>query len=271
MRWKVLVIGPPGAGKTTWISTAPNPGVAACETGFGSGILSIAQSSLDFCEPRSKQEFEQICTGQVFRDKSTIAIDSLTAMTRTFIKDYALGFARNRGNSEKRTAGVPELDDYQTMAAVTQNLLAKLLDLDKHIIVTVGQRAEKDGDGNIKSLGPDLPGALYLGAPAMFDAVLFLKSRKILRNPADKKSEFVQRYFITENDGLHIAKCRSNANGRALLASEEIFDLQSGAGSFTSLLNKIQAGYNAARSAAPQAASMPAGALQPTLATTVAH
>lgn len=249
----MLVIGPPGAGKTTWISTAPNPGVAACETGFGSGILSIAQNSLDFCEPRSKQEFEQICTGQLFRDKQTIAIDSLTAMTRTFIKDYALGFSRNRGNSEKRAAGVPELDDYQTMAAVTQNLLAKLLDLDKHIIVTVGQRAEKDGDGNIKSLGPDLPGALYLGAPAMFDACLFLKSRKVLRNPSDKKSEYVQRYFITENDGLHIAKCRSNSGGKALLAGEEIFDLQSGAGSFSNLLDKIQRGYNAAK--APQVTS----------------
>lgn len=244
MRWKVLVVGPPGAGKTTWISTAPDPGVAACETGFGGGLLSVAQSGLDFVEPRNKAEFEAVCTGKIFADKQTIALDSLTAMTRTFIKDHALSFPRTRGNSEKRAAGVPELDDYQIMAEVTRSLVAKLLEQDKHVIITCGVKAVKDADGAIKSLAPDLPGALADAAPGMFDAVLYLKGRKKLRNPADKKSEYTERYFITENDGYHTgAKCRSSLNGKCLLSSEEIFDLQTGQGTFTGLFGKIVEAY----------------------------
>jgi hypothetical protein len=244
MKWKILLVGPAGAGKTSWISTAPNVGVAACESGHGSGLLSIAQSGLDYVEPRSKAEFESFCTGQVFKDKSTLAIDSLTAMTRTFIKDHALGFARNRGNSEKRAAGVPELDDYQIMAEVTRGLISKILDLDKHIIITCGVKALKDADGGIRGLAPDLPGAMADAAPGMLDFVLYVKSRKVLRDPRDKSSEYTQRYLISENDGYHTgAKARSSLNGKSLLDREEIYDLQTGAGCFPALFNKIVNAY----------------------------
>jgi hypothetical protein len=77
----------------------------------------------------------------------------------------------------------------------------------------------------------------------MFDFVLRLRTRSLLRNPADAKSRYAQRYFQTSQERGVIAKCRATMKGKALLDSEEIFDLESGAGSFPALLQKIAAGY----------------------------
>jgi hypothetical protein len=252
MRWKVLVIGRPGVGKTTWESTAPGLGVAACETGHGSGLLSVADRDFPFIEPRSLAEFEALCTGSVagLKDCQTIALDSLTAMTRTFVKDYAVAMpAGARGNSPKRAAGIPELGDYQTMGETTRRLLSRLLEQDRNVIVTCLERADKDENGVVNSIGPDLPGMMSVAAPAMFDTVLFLKTRRRLANPLDKKSEYVERYFITQNDGMHVAKCRNVHNGKPLLAPEEVFDLKTGQGSWQYLYDKILAGYAEAVSA----------------------
>jgi len=258
MRWKVLVIGRPGVGKTTWESTAPGLGVAACETGHGSGLLSVAEKDFPYIEPRTYAEFEALCTGSVagFKDCQTIALDSLTAMTRTFIKDYAVAMpAGARGNSPRRAAGVPEMNDYQTMGEGTRRLLSRLLEQDKNIIVTCLEKAEKDDNGLVTGIGPDLPGMMFTAAPAMFDTVLFLKTRKRLRDPMDKRTEYVEHFFITQNDGLHIAKCRNVFNGVSLLDREEIFDLKTGQGSFEYLRNKIIQGYT---SGATQMQSVPA-------------
>src|SRR6266571_2575932 len=90
--WKVLLISPTGFGKTTWVSTAPSVGVAACETGEGSGTLSITQAGVDYVEPKSFADFRSICydTFAPFQKKRTIALDSLSYMTKSFIREHVL-------------------------------------------------------------------------------------------------------------------------------------------------------------------------------------
>lgn len=206
-------------------------------------MLSIASKSLPYVCPSTLGDFEAICTGGVFKDRETIVLDSLSAMVRGFIKDHAIAMPRRGVDSPKRKAGVPELDDYMTMAEITRRLLSALLDLDKNIIVTALEKSEKDENGAITGIGPDLPGQLFLGAPALFDSVLYLKTRSKLRTPADPKSRFTEHYLITQNDGCHVGKDRNNINGKAPLAPEEVFDIGTGAGSFTALRDKILAGY----------------------------
>lgn len=101
----------------------------------------------------------------------------------------------------------------------------------------------KDENGAVVGIGPDLPGQLALGAPAMFDACYYLKTRSKLRTPGMATSRYTEHYLITSNDGLHVGKNRSNLNGVALLAPEETFDITTGQGDFTSIRNKILAGY----------------------------
>lgn len=245
-KFKVLIYGLPGLGKTQWMSTA-NPlgmGVAACETGLGKGLLTVAQHDLEYIEPQNLAELEAFTNGAVFKDKAVIALDSISYMSKSFIKDAALAIPRGKGDTQKRTQGVPELDDYQVMAEMTRRLLAKLLDKDQHLIVCATEKDMTNESTGETLYVPDLPGALALTCTAMFDFVLRLRSRQQFRDRKDPSSRFVERYFVTQSDGKGtIAKCRSNESGVPLLDPEEVFDLKDGRGSFPVLLDKILKGY----------------------------
>lgn len=251
-RFKVLIYGNPGLGKTEWLSGADTPhgslGVAACETGHGKGLLTIAQKDIEFVEPSNLTELESLANGAVFKDKTAIALDSLSYMNKSIIKDAAIAIPRRGVDSPKRTQGIPELDDYGVMAEMSRRLLAKLLSMDKHIIVTAIEKmtlpdAEKGTSETV--IMPDLPGALAFTCTAMFDFVIRLKTRQKLRDPKDPKSRYVERYFICHPDGQGtIAKCRSNESGVPFLPKEVPFDLETGEGSFQWMLDRILSAYS---------------------------
>lgn len=247
LKLKVLIYSPPGFGKTLWAGSAPNPGFAACETGHGGGLLTLAGMDVDYIEPNSLSDLEAVANGLVFKDKETIVLDSLSAMARTFVKDSALAIPRTKGESLKRKAGVPELDDYGVMGEMTRRILNRLLDLDKHIIVTALEKIKlpdpETGQGEM-IICPDLPGEMAVGSTGMFDFVFRLRSRQIMTRPGDAKSKMTQRYLLTANDGQgSIAKARSNKKGQSFLEKEIPIDLNTGAGLFPDILAKILAGY----------------------------
>jgi len=219
-----------------------------CETGHGRGQLSSATAGYEVADLNNYNDFEEFCSGVGQAAAGVEGLDSLSDMTKTFIKDKALTFPRQKGESPKRAAGVPELDDYGVMGELTRKLLRKLLGHDKHLIVTSGLRIDKpdaeNGQGELL-IGPDLPGQMFIGSTAMFDLVLCLRSRSVLRDPKDAKSRYIQRYFITENNGQILAKNRLSVNekGISFLPSEILFDLNTGEGTFDWILNKAKAEY----------------------------
>ena len=249
LKLKILLYSPPGFGKTLWASSAPSPGFAACETGHGGGLLTLAGQNIDYIEPTSISDLEAVANGLVFKDKETIVLDSLSAMTMTFVKDAALAIPRTKGESLKRKQGVPELDDYGVMGEMTRRILNRLLDLDKHVIVTALEKIKlpdpETGQGET-IICPDLPGAMAVGSTGMFDFVFRLRARQIMTKPGDAKSKVTQRYLLTVNDGMgSIAKARSNKQGVSFLDKEEIIDLTTGQGLFPYILAKILKGYAA--------------------------
>lgn len=254
-RMVALIYGLSGVGKTSFIGTM-NPEetiVAACETGLGSGVLSIADRGFDVVEPENLAELEEFCRGKIGHNKKALVLDSLSAMHRTFIKDAALKIPRRMGESDKRKMGIPELDDYGTIGEMTRRLLNILISSnpDKHVIVTATEKYdrpnENDPPGTESLIGPDLAGAMFLASPAMFDFVLRLRTRPKLRDPKDPKSKYSERYFITQQQSGVIAKCRSNSRGIPLLEQEEVFDHISGQGGFEYMVEKILKGYNSLR------------------------
>jgi len=246
-----LIYGNPGLGKTEWASGADEPkgslGIVACETGHLNGQLTVAHKDIDMVFPSSYSELESVANGAVFKDKGALSLDSLSYMNKSFIKDAALAIPRKGVDSPKRAQGVPELDDYGTMSEMTRRILAKLLAQDRHIICTATEKTiTPDPESGVTetTILPDLPGALAFTCTAMFDFVIRLKTRQKLADPRDPKSRFVQRFFITQPDGQGtIAKCRSNEKGVPFLDKEEVFDINSGQGTFQYMLEKILKGY----------------------------
>jgi AAA domain len=249
-------------GKTEWASTAKDVAIAACETGVGSGLLTLAHKpGVMAVVPATFMDLRSICydTYAPFQKKQARALDSLTAMTKSFVKDHVLANfpPRNQKEAIRRQAGVPVGLDYSDIADTVRTLLTKLLSINAHIIVTALAKTEKDDNGAVVSIGPDLPGQLGTGAPAMFDSVLYLKTRKILKDRNDPKSLVVERYFVTGSDGIHNAKDRNSAGGKSFLDPEEIFvppDPKTGfegRGTFPQLYAKILAGHKAATEIGP--------------------
>jgi len=253
-RMVALIYGLPGVGKTAWIGTCPpeETVIAACETGNGKGILTIADRGFDCVEPSDLNELEQFCRGALFPNKKILVLDSLSAMYKTFIKDAALKMPRAMGDADKRKQGIPDLPDYGVMAELTRRLLNILINSnpDKHVLVTATEKYdrpnENDAPGTESLIGPDLAGQMFLGSAAMLDFVLRLRTRPKLRDAKDPKSRYSERYFITQQVSGTIAKCRSVSRGVPLLDPEEVFDQQTGQGSFPYLLSKILAGYSRA-------------------------
>lgn len=246
-RLKILLIAPPGFGKTDFLRTVPNIGVAACEEGDGRGLATIARYKIPFVEPETYQELDAICGGLVFRDQTAQALDSLTAMQRTFIKAAALAIPRKEGSSQKRAKGIPELDDYGTMAEMTRQLLQKLVNLPKHIIVTAGKRTllpdPETGRGEF-AIGPDLPGQMFLGAPAMFDIVLVGTVERKVKDIGGKRVQVEERYWVTQPDGINTAKCRlQKPSGGPVLEPREPYNINTGEGTFPYIYQKVVAAY----------------------------
>ena len=182
----------------------------------------------------------------VFKDKESIGLDSLSDINKAHVRAKALTFPRAKGESLKRQAGIPELDDYGTMGEYTRKNLRKLIDQPKHIIVTAGLRIEdKTEDGGSLTVGPDLPGQMFLGSTAMFDLVLCTRTRSLLRDKNDAKSRYTEYYYLTSNPGTGlIAKNRLGIDGgKSFLPSEVVFDKDRGLGTFPWLLKQAQDGY----------------------------
>src|SRR5258708_5567650 len=94
LKLKVLVISQPGFGKTSFIARCPNVGLGVSETGHGKGLLSVAQLGVDYSEINSYDDFDAFSSGAIFKDKETLGLDSLSDMTKTFIKAKALTIPR---------------------------------------------------------------------------------------------------------------------------------------------------------------------------------
>ena len=212
-------------------------------------MLSVAHTGVDYCEPKTFVDFRSICLGTFapFQKKATVGLDSLTAMTKTFIKDHVLSNfpAKNQREALRRQAGVPTGFDFGDIADVTRTLLNQLLAQDRNVVVTALEKTEKDDNGIVTAILPDLPGALGTSAAAMFDSVLYLKVRKVLRDPRDAKSAYYERYFVTASDGVHVAKDRNSSNSKSFLEAEEIFDPTNNRGTYAALFAKITAGHAA--------------------------
>lgn len=260
-RLKMLVYSIGGVGKTKFCGTAKNAVVAPCETGHGKGLLTLAddtkQNDVDYADIKTYGDLEQFCSGTGLDAYDTLIVDGMSYFTDTIIKDHALSVPRQRGNTPKRQMGVAELDDYQVMAELERRLLARILSLDKNVIVTCLQDYYQPASGGDnpkpeKIGGPDLPGMMRLGAVAMFDVVLRLFLKSSLKDPKDAHSRYNARIWQTEATEQYLAKSRLRNGSTNIFPAEVPFDLEKGIGTFEWFLAEAKRGMESKAAEATQ-------------------
>jgi hypothetical protein len=208
LKLKILIYGSPGTGKTTWCGGAPRPLFVACETGVANGLLPlVSRSDVRYVEVKSLKELDDCLKfAATDPDSDTVVLDSVTAMVQTFIRAAALAIPRRYGDTDKRRAGIPELDDYGVMGELLRSRIHRLLEIDKHIIITaLSKFREPDVEKGVPAaMGPMLPGQAFEAIPGMMDHVFYLESKRAVKN---SKTEYY-RIIHTVSPGVILAKTR---------------------------------------------------------------
>lgn len=187
---KVLVYGQAGAGKTTLITTLPNPIVLSAE----GGLLSIQDANLPYLEIGNmetlKEAYEWLLGSSEAKSFESVALDSISEIAEVVL------------NYEKKVAKDPR-QAYGSMQEQMADIIRAFRDLpNRHVLMTAKLEKTQDEMGRVL-YAPSMPGNKTGQAlPYFFDEVLALR--------VEKDAEGVtQRALMCDSDGLWLAKDRS--------------------------------------------------------------
>jgi len=160
---KILVYGQAGAGKTTLITTLPNPIILSAE----GGLLSIRDADLPFIEIGNMNELKEAYSWLMenAKDFSSVAIDSISEIAEVVL------------NAEKKAAKDPR-QAYGAMQEQMTDLIRAFRDLPMHVLMTAKLEKMQDEMGRIL-YAPSMPGnKTGQQLPYFFDEVLALRIEK---------------------------------------------------------------------------------------------
>ena len=187
---KVLVYGQAGAGKTSLITTLPNPIVLSAE----GGLLSIQDANLPYLEIGNmetlKEAYEWLLASEEAKSFESVALDSISEIAEVVL------------NYEKKVAKDPR-QAYGSMQEQMADIIRAFRDLpNRHVYMSAKLEKTQDEMGRVL-YAPSMPGNKTGQAlPYFFDEVLALR--------VEKDAEGVtQRALMCDSDGLWLAKDRS--------------------------------------------------------------
>lgn len=187
---KIVVYGMSGAGKTTLISTLPQPIVISAEA----GLLSLAGFDIPYIEINSyeslKEAYNWVTSSKEAEQFQSIAIDSISEIGEVVLSHEKIV------NKDGRAA-------YGEMATQVLELMRAFRDIkQKHIYFSAKCEKQQDETGRIL-YSPSMPGnKLAQQIPYLVDEVLALRVEK------DAEGN-TQRALMCDSDGLWLAKDRS--------------------------------------------------------------
>jgi phage nucleotide-binding protein len=187
---KLLVYGQAGAGKTTLITTLPNPIILSAEA----GLLSIAAADIPYIEIDSMatlmDAYSWLTQSEEGKAYQSVALDSISEIAEVCL------------SAEKLKAKDPR-QAYGEMQDQMGGVIRAFRDLPaRHVYMTAKLEKSQDEMGRLL-YAPSMPGNKTGQAlPYFFDEVLALRCEK----DAEGKP---QRALLCQSDGLWQAKDRS--------------------------------------------------------------
>lgn len=201
-RIAMLIVGPPGVGKTSLIRTFPEPSSQTLMISFEGGTACLDGTDFDVIESDNKNPiefmeelYEALGTDAYKKKYKNIFIDSLTEMGQSILaqlkKDPHYGQAKNT------LAMYGKYNDLMTM------IVKGFRDMtDYNVVFTCLDAVEKDGLEKIESV--NIPGASVKNAiRAWFDVVVFYKIYKDDEGTSHRK-------LITTPEESPLAKDRTS-------------------------------------------------------------
>lgn len=208
---KIVVYGQAGAGKTSLITTMPDPVIISAE----GGLLSISDSALPFIEVGTmdalKEAYMWVAESAEAKGFQSVAIDSISEIAEVVLAH------EKRVNKDGRAA-------YGEMQVQVIEIMRAFRDLQgKHVYFSAKCEKSQDEMGRVL-YSPSMPGnKLAQQIPYLVDEVFALR----VERDADGVA---QRALMCDSDGLWLAKDRSGK-----LESWEAPDLGA-------IISKIQGG-----------------------------
>lgn len=187
--------------------------IIASEVAEGGGCMTLNMKDIDYVMPKNWSEMESLLASLATNDVyGGVVLDNASDYVARIVKPHALAFPTKEKVLGARTVGVPVRSDYQVMGECCRTQLNRLINLTnentpeafrKDLIVTALMKEEKDNDGNITGIVPDLPGALAGAVVAMFNSVISIGVKNIMVKNVDGSSRRVPgRILYSQADGL---------------------------------------------------------------------
>ena len=187
---KIVVYGQAGAGKTSLITTLPDPVIISAE----GGLLSISDSGLPFIEVNSmetlKEAYMWVAESVEAKGFQSVAIDSISEIAEVVLAH------EKRVNKDGRAA-------YGEMQVQVIEIMRAFRDLQgKHVYFSAKCEKSQDEMGRVL-YSPSMPGnKLAQQIPYLVDEVFALRVER------DGEGN-TQRALMCDSDGLWLAKDRS--------------------------------------------------------------
>jgi len=175
-RIKVLIMGPPGSGKTRSASGWPKPLLADCED----GRMSVADRAIPYAAIKTTADMKGLldlaeAEGKRSKDTrrfETLVIDTLDAYQRIVTQEYL---------KSMKKASMSGWQDWGHLDAEMTELVARLSGLPMNVVVNLHVKDTKvggtdEGDGGYLVKSPKLKGDLKDQIAAEFDLVGFMET-----------------------------------------------------------------------------------------------
>jgi len=140
----MLVYGEGGVGKTTFISTAPNPILADCEN--GAKYFGLRGIKLDVAQIESWRDMREFLEVAKLPQYDTIAIDPIGELMEK-LKRFMV--AQNDSKLVQKD-GAPTMAGWGWLKKTMRDYVKVLRDLGKHVIIVAHLEESKDEDRMIK-------------------------------------------------------------------------------------------------------------------------